>query len=213
MNHFSRYFAVLAAGACALPAGCGSSDLGDETPIRVAVNAQAPEWSKDIKLVMELKCMNCHARPRPSHAPSDTPALALAEFETFVKQASRVKARVFEDPLDPMPPDYGTPLSSEEKAALKKFVEQTLTENASTGAGTGSGALTLSAAFETHCASCHGDQGEGGAVSKPLPGSRQDAQGFITLVRAGKAGMPKFTSAQIQDADLAKDFDALKTRK
>jgi Cytochrome C oxidase, cbb3-type, subunit III len=230
----SRYFITRAA----LPLGivilatlatglssCGSFDLGSQRPTEINVNAENPNWNADIQRVMALKCMNCHADPRPNHAPAGTPVINFANEVIFKKRdvITRVWERVFRSPDKPMPPDFGTPLSSSERLALKKYlsingVDTTVTTPATPGPGGGGGGGTptveLSGAYRDKCQSCHGVQGEGGN-GKKLAGTTISEDTYISKVRNGVTGtiMDDYLPSAISDAALKADYAALKTLK
>jgi len=70
----------------------------------------------------------------------------------------------------------------------------------------------LSTAFSENCARCHGDTGLGTQFYPRLPGGRDEA-GYISVVRNGVGEMPKFSSAEISDADLRADYLWLTTKR
>jgi mono/diheme cytochrome c family protein len=74
------------------------------------------------------------------------------------------------------------------------------------------GSATLSHAFGTQCARCHGPSGAGEGIYPALPGDQADADSFVAFVRTGKGEMPAFTTSQISDADLRADFAVLSTK-
>lgn len=71
---------------------------------------------------------------------------------------------------------------------------------------------TVSQAFSSNCARCHGGGGAGIGDAPALPGDLSQDQ-FVAVVRAGKGGrMPAFSTSQISDAELAEAYAALKAR-
>ncbi len=69
-------------------------------------------------------------------------------------------------------------------------------------------APTLSNAFRSSCATCHGGSGQGSAKYPTIPGALTREQ-YIGKVRTGYLEMPAFAASFITDADLGADFDAL----
>jgi mono/diheme cytochrome c family protein len=208
----------------ALFSSCGTSfDLGDSTPQSLNVNKENPEWEADIQYLMQLKCMNCHANPKPKFAPTNTPKITLDQFAFFQNQyAERVRARVFHSKSNPMPPDYATPMSADEKAALKVYLARILGEDplpddsdlpasTTTTPTTGTTGASLSGSFVTNCAGCHGSKGQGGIGTNLQKSALSEAE-FINVARNGKGGMTsKFTSSQISDDALKSDLKYLKS--
>ena len=197
---------------------CGSFDFGDEPPTEVAIDVKNPDFESDIRTLMAVKCMNCHADPAPKRAPSTTPKIDLTVASVFTKYSARVAARVYATPDNPMPPIYGTPFTASELAGLKKFLENSGVKipkaggGASGGGSSGGGAGTtvaLSAAFGTKCAGCHGAKGEG-VIGTPVAKTKKTLAEYKAIVRAGKGtSMPPFAAGAISDADLAADHAAL----
>jgi uncharacterized membrane protein len=113
---------------------CSSYDLGDKPPDKVAVNPQESEWETGIGALIELKCASCHQSDKGSFVPANTPNtldnIGNREFfmdpENVGKIAlarSRITARD-----KPMPPEFATPLTSDERLALTNFFDQRLSE-------------------------------------------------------------------------------------
>lgn len=71
--------------------------------------------------------------------------------------------------------------------------------------------MTMSEPFTKVCSTCHGGAGEGKGAYPPLPGMLSQAD-FVARVRAGTANMPAFSRELIDDAALARDYQALKAR-
>jgi mono/diheme cytochrome c family protein len=205
---------------------CGSFDLGDEKPTEIAVDAENPNWNADIRPLMALKCMNCHATPAPRHAPKGTPVIALSSEGVF-KQASmlnRIWTRVYNTPGKPMPPDYATPLSTAERIALKNYLASngvdtrpsatpTPSGGGSHGGDTGGGEPTLSVAYGQSCVGCHAADGGGKDGNPNLKGTKLTEAAYKAKVRAGGGPMPPFDAGAISDADLAADWKILKAAK
>lgn len=69
--------------------------------------------------------------------------------------------------------------------------------------------LSLSATFAKKCASCHGENGEGG-VGKRLYKHTESWGEFLETVRNGKgSSMPATPSSEYSDEELRADFDKL----
>jgi uncharacterized membrane protein len=118
------FYAPLLAAAALV--ACGSKDLGKEPFDQVLVDEANPTWEADIQVLMNAKCMNCHADPKPKFAPLSAPALNLADSATFNAHAAQIKFRVLDDKVTPMPPTLGTPLTDREKNALKNYFTKVL---------------------------------------------------------------------------------------
>jgi mono/diheme cytochrome c family protein len=201
-----------------LPA-CGSFDLGSAKPTEIAVNSESPTWGEDIQPLMALKCMNCHASPKPKHAPKGTPALDFANNSIFNMRMSQVAYWVFKKCSVMMPPLYATPLSTAEKSALQKYLKSRGIDSSTTTKCTSvedskseTPALALSVAYVNTCKGCHGSQGEGG-TGKKLSGTKLSEATFIATVRSGKTGMPAYNGQEISDSDLKADYAQLKKAK
>ena len=63
--------------------------------------------------------------------------------------------------------------------------------------------------FRYGCASCHGLQGQGGAVGKDI--SDASASKISQKVRTGPKTMPGFSSSELSDADLEKLIEFLRS--
>lgn len=205
--------AALVGGLASLTSltACGTFDYGDAPVDEVEVSTTNPNFLYDIKPLMTLKCMNCHTTKPSSFVPPDTPPIALDNEAKFKELADRVRIRTFEKPDDPMPPPYGTPLTENERKALKKYLDDL--KAAATPAPTataGGTTVTLSAAYQATCVGCHGAQGESTTYKKLAGTSLTEAQ-FIAKVREGPGSMPDFNSSVISDADLKADYAKLKT--
>lgn len=77
---------------------------------------------------------------------------------------------------------------------------------------TGQASSSLSLAFASRCARCHGTTATGQGVYPALPGNLTAAT-YAATVRAGRNDMPSFDASQISDADLAADYEWMKTKR
>lgn len=82
----------------------------------------------------------------------------------------------------------------------------------SSSSGSSGKTSSVSLAFTSKCARCHGSTGTGDATYPSLPGSLTEAT-FIATVRSGRNAMPMFSASEISDADLAADYDWMKTKR
>lgn len=143
---------------------CSAEDLGDQAPIAIRVDPSDPTWDGGVKKLLKAKCDNCHATKASRFVPGDVTdnaaryqwGLSLSP-ESFEPLALASYGRLFERESDPMPPPYGTPLNNDEKAALKKYVEDTAVAEAC--AASSPNTLTwdgdVSAVYTERCAACH----------------------------------------------------------
>jgi hypothetical protein len=134
-----RIVALLSFGIAIL-ISCSSADFGDKSPVTVSVNTAAPTWDNGIGALVASKCDNCHAKALSAFVPGeikDNPAryaVGFAETEDrFLGYGAISYARVFNDSAKPMPPNYGTPLSEDEKTALKKYLEDNVVNKSEAG--------------------------------------------------------------------------------
>lgn len=84
--------------------------------------------------------------------------------------------------------------------------------SSSSSSGSSGSSAGLSLAFTSKCARCHGSTGTGDATYPSLPGTLT-LPTFITTVRSGRRAMPMFGASEISDADLAADYDWMKTKR
>ena len=141
MNRIFAILFVLIGCVLAILSSCSSADFGDKSPVTVSVNTAAPTWDNGIGALVASKCDNCHAKTLSAFVPGeikDNPAryaVGLAESEVrFLGYGAISYARVFNDAAKPMPPSYGTPLSADEAAALKKYLEDNVINKSDTAA-------------------------------------------------------------------------------
>jgi mono/diheme cytochrome c family protein len=120
--------------------------------------------------------------------------------------------------------DSGTPASESDAAANGKdtpTTENVATEDAAdaattitdaAGADADKASSTLSLAFASNCAGCHGATASGQGIYPSLPG-KLTLDAFKATVRTGRRAMPAFSTSQISDADLAADYEWMKTKR
>ena len=118
---------------------CAAQDLGDATPIEVEIaSASNPTWDGGIGELMQKKCANCHiaTEQRSKFVPSDVPegfvsidTIGEEDFFAILNSPAKtgrvytVFLRTFHDAEDPMPPDFSTPLSTNEKTAFANYLQ------------------------------------------------------------------------------------------
>jgi cytochrome c5 len=166
---------IVSVSALLLVTSCSSYDLGSKAPIAVTVDTASPTWENGIENLVAKKCDNCHAKSTSKFVPGeirddkDRLAVGFSESEDrFLSYGSLSYNRVFNDPSDPMPPNYGTPLNDSEKAALKTYLEtkvinvsedrNKIAADACVGVS-GGGSLKFASdaepVYTSQCASCH----------------------------------------------------------
>lgn len=165
---------------------CSDADsLGDEPPVEVPVPAGST-FNANVGALLDLKCGYCHAYPKPDTAPNNIVTdLDLTVYATRVQDGKVIRGadsigawlregildhdlEVFADgrvfpalPINAraMPLDYGTPVTSEEKAGLLAWVEAGLPENDQ--ADPAGGNIEAGSQLWGFCSGCHGANGEG----------------------------------------------------
>jgi mono/diheme cytochrome c family protein len=106
-------------------ASCGSFDFGEAPSDYVAGNAENPSWEADIEPVVQMKCMNCHGSDRSSFVPTNTPPYSSYKFDSkdgFKKYMASMEKRILNDANTPMPPNFATPLTEDEKKAVRAYI-------------------------------------------------------------------------------------------
>lgn len=197
---------------------CGSLDYGKEKPTEILVQADEPNadsaWVQDVSYIMQIKCANCHGPNHHKFAPEKAYTKFPYNFEdrdTFTKMAPLIKKVIFDEefraktPEYAMPPNYSTPLTDLEKAAVKNFIEKKLPvviappaatpDPAATPAPGGGGTpnngttpTSLSSSWTSNsCAGCHGANGEGG-IGKPLKATALTEDQYKSKVIMGVSG-------------------------
>jgi mono/diheme cytochrome c family protein len=120
---------VLGASVIAAIAACSAYDLGSERPKEIPINAANPTWEGGIQAIVAKRCDNCHARVQGKFVPGDVKPFnfGMSESEAeFAKHLSGAQLWVYNKPENPMPPKYSDQLFDNEKAALKKYLENKL---------------------------------------------------------------------------------------
>lgn len=144
--------------------GCSRSyDLGDKAADEVAVDTTNPTWANGVGAVIQAKCVSCHtpASLRSKFVPGNTPAnmdgIGAETFFSDSAKASLVQSRIA-DTVTPMPPNFATPLSTNEKTALTTWLA-TKSVSITTLCGTsGTSVWTLADAspvIARDCSGCH----------------------------------------------------------
>lgn len=189
--------------------GCNSFDLGKEDPDSFSVNTTNPTWTADVQPVLLAKCANCHTNNKsefvPSNVPNSTTLNNIGDKTTFDNSlAVSVKSRVFDSPDNPMPPNFATPLTSDELAALKKYIEDNTTSPLVTYCAsvttTTKTYTDVTATFQSNCTSCHSPSGTYPSV--PLTTLAEvKAKRESVLERIGEKTMPPTRGAFDTAAD------------
>lgn len=176
-------------GLVLLGAACSRSyDLGSEPVEEVAVNEVNPTWENGIGQLMTSKCGNCHVpRPGPFVPPNTPLSFDFTQKETTTSFRCRVAARTLEGNPTPMPPDFATPLTAREKAALKAYLATLPPCETLTPAGTET-SLTyddVKGSLVTDCASAGCHVQPGAAANYDLSESNKET--ILTRTYADKA--------------------------
>jgi len=223
-NVISTLKKTLAIASCAgFLWGCGAYDLGDEKPIAVTVNATAPTWDNGIGELVNKKCANCHMplSKRGEFVPADVPKrtiLDIAKQSFFDSQgavqdqgyAMLVYRRTFQDPVNPMPKKFATPLVGDEAAALKKYLEsQGFGDQCAAGGSTTLTYADVQPKINSTCASsgCHNTGNSARKSLDSLEGIRGSWHAAISYIAAG--AMPQGTAGFRTTPEGAKVFEWL----
>lgn len=157
---------------------CSSFDLGKKDPDSLEVNTSNPTWDTDIQPLITAKCSSCHTNNKSQYVPSNTPNSStlnsMNDFSTFESIAPTILRRVFNSPENPMPPNFGTPLTDAERAALKRFLETGVTSPRVRYCTSTSSQLSypsVAPSFASNCTSCHSSSGS--MASLPLENLEQ----------------------------------------
>jgi mono/diheme cytochrome c family protein len=193
---------------------CSAYDLGSAGNYYYDIGADKitnPTWEDGIAVIVEKKCATCHTPDNPWYKPKnvDTNAngeklkkIATKDFWVTSNIMSVIK-ECLEDVCGlekvPMPPKYASPLSKDEKEALLNFTKKFIPA-ASAG---------FSAKF-SGCEGCHASKGAGQGTFPKLAGTALTLDQFKAVIRAGRGGMPAYTTTQYADADLENDYNELK---
>lgn len=103
-----------------------SYDLGDRPVPEVTVDTSSVSWENGVENVVKTKCLSCHTPSKDQYVPANTPAYLdrLNEKDYFNSLRVIIRQRVLDNPGDPMPPRFATPLTENEKAALRIYLNQ-----------------------------------------------------------------------------------------
>jgi len=145
---------------------CQAHDLGDEEALSFTIDKTNPTWDNGIGALINAKCANCHtpASQRSKFVPSNTPttydAIGSAAFfdSSNATLIQKVYEQVFTATTKIMPPNFATPLTDDEKTALKTYLQSKVATVASICGLSGSTALTYSTTagyLNSACSSCH----------------------------------------------------------
>ena len=133
LNHWRTVVikSVLFASPFMIWQACSSYDLGKETAKFVITDLANPTWEAGgIKALLAEKCDNCHTSSPSKFVPDNVKNyrydISKDETKFIASYAGRTKSRVFESDSNPMPPHFATPLTVNEKAALKKYLEKVI---------------------------------------------------------------------------------------
>lgn len=202
-----------------LAQSCNSYDFGSEPPLSIALNADNPTWDNGIGVLVTAKCANCH-RPqteRTQFVPSDVPPtfddIRTQNFFTDPNNAARITQayeRVFNNTEKPMPPHFATPLTSNERDALKKYLStkvSTVDSYCGTSGSSSNTYVQMAATVNGSCATaaCHG----GGQVPlfTSLAAVKTNRSAMLRRMKAGT--MPPTDATFIQSTAGKAMFDWL----
>ena len=179
---------LIALAALLLLAACSAATtLGGAAPDRVVIIG-TPTWTNGIGQLMISKCAVCHQVPRLPSSPQNVAADLDLRYEKTSGGiragediAAQIKLGILShtiayDKLAPvtvtipaMPLPFGTPLYPEEIAALQTWATTVVTAEAA-NTSTALTAVEGEILYKRHCQSCHGVNGAGGLVQRPLRG-------------------------------------------
>lgn len=208
-------FLAIVCGFIALSlSSCSAYDLGSAGNYYYDIGADNitnPTWEGGISVIVEKKCATCHTAANPWYKPKNVDTntngpklqnIASKEFwkeDTIMSLIKKCLEATCGVENVPMPPKYASPLNQNEKDALINFTNK-LIPAASAG---------FSAKF-AGCEACHATKGAGQGTFPKLAGTALTLEQFNAVIRAGRGGMPKYTTTQYSDADLESDYNELK---
>jgi cytochrome c551/c552 len=179
-------------------------------------NPDAPIWEDNINNIVLYKCGSCHTPATPWFKPSNTPAQINTEnpnfsleritLEAFFDEKNQEKMRIIKKCIEdvcgtegiPMPPNFASQLSPEEKTGLINFVNKFIVQSES----------NLSAFFQENCSLCHGDDGKSKGSStqnKQIGESQSDTFEKYKNAYTTLAPMPNYSSGY-SDSDAENDW-------
>ena len=161
---------------------CSSADLGSKPPLALQVDAANPTWGNGIQALLAAKCDSCHAKELTKFTPENARPyryeFSVSEAKFKASYLTLVQNSVFKAKPQVMPPNYATPLSADELAALQKYIESALAAAPAAIPSSGPTSTTLTfltdikAITDTSCArsGCHSTSG---GSSIPLSSAAQ----------------------------------------
>jgi hypothetical protein len=122
----------------AVVGACSSYDFGKVEVDEVIVKSDSTDpWENGVKLLMKVKCNDCHypdekyKKFQPGTADTAKARIDFTDKVKFEEIAENIKLRVFDSqPPLRMPLDFGNPLTDQEKAGLKSYVEAVIKKKA-----------------------------------------------------------------------------------
>lgn len=102
-------------------------ELGSLAPDEVFISQEAlenPTWENSIEEIVTQKCSNCHKVNRDQYVPTNTPNTFddINDYDFFLINKDYIKDRIL-DSVNPMPPNFSTPLTEKEKEVILRFIE------------------------------------------------------------------------------------------
>ena len=177
-----------------------SFDLGAERPLGVPFSNATASWDAGVGTVFTLKCANCHtssvnrSRFVPGNTPSTVNGISRESFFDDSTQAGKVYDRMFADSHNPMPPNFATQLTNNEKEKVKSWLETKTIAISSICGTSGSSSLTfndVAASISADCGSCH--NGTDRASLSSLSSAKAYRRTMLSYINDGR--MPPSNSA------------------
>jgi mono/diheme cytochrome c family protein len=184
-------------GGAGSPAGGSFNGAGSAGIAGAAGTGQAGAGSSgavptDGKGLYDLNCKSCHGEQGAGSALAPEAQHPVRDYATWVTRNGRATT-TFAKPME----KWGTDkLSDAQLNLVWDYLDQP--PQPTTG----------QALFNDYCANCHGADGKGGPVTRPLAG---EGKNVLKLVREGKSvgqysmrhdSMPTFSTMRITDAEL-----------
>jgi len=218
--YLKKFFKLFTVCSSFLLTTCAAYDLGkDGTTYYKIDDPENATWDQ-VSFIVKDKCATCHTDEKPWYKPENTPEKANAENPNF--GLNKIALREFWDKNNglmslvrqciadvcgteeikvPMPPNYATPLDENEKTALLSFTSKYIP----------AATIELSETFQSKCAGCHGQNGDGknGLTGNKAIGESQ-SDTFEKYKNTYKTITPMPTySADYSDADALADWQKI----